>query len=621
MPVCAMRMYFAVLLVALTVWSGGAVAQDGLDVTGQATGPEYAMTNVYGREHRDLSGQWQYIVDPMRMGFRSGRMRSFHRDLTPEDQELIEYDWQSSPRLTVPGDWNSQVRELLWYEGLVWFRRAFDAVDRPAERAFLYFEAVNYHAHVYLNGEKLGEHVGGFTPFSFEVTGKLKPEGNVLVVGADSRHGTDSVPALQVDWWNYGGITRPVHLVTTPATFVREYQIRLTPTGQIAASAVLDGPEAANRAVEIEVAELGLTLSGRTDAQGRMTASAAAPASLQRWSPEQPKLYDLTVTSGDSRIGERIGFRTIAVDGSRILLNDRPIFMRGISMHEEAIGAEATRTLTWASARALLEEAKALGANYVRLAHYPHSEKMTRLADELGLMVWSEIPVYWDLEFGNPATIALARTMMGEMIARDINRASVVIWSAGNETPQTPERLAFMRQLIDDTRTQDPSRLISAALHDDADTSSGPDGIVSVDDELGGYVDVLAMNRYEAWYGDRTPAEIDEVQWRLAYDKPIIFSEFGAVALLGYRADPSERWSEDYQRHLYEETLEMADRIPNLAGTSPWILKDFRSPRRFHGTYQEYWNRKGLIDPAGTRKLAFETVRAWYAEKAAEQVQ
>lgn len=577
----------------------------------------FALANVHGRDRTELSGQWRYIVDPMRMGFRSGRMRSFHRDLVPRDQELIEYEWASAPTINVPGDWNSQVEQLRWYEGLVWYHRRFDAAVPEGRRSFLYFEAVNYHAHVYLNGEKVGEHVGGFTPFAIEVTGRLRAEGNVLVVGADSRHDAASVPATQVDWWNYGGITRPVHLVHVPETYVHDYRVALGEDGRITARVRLDGPAAAGRRVEVRVPELGLTLAGTADASGEMTAT-ARPRGLQRWSPESPRLYDVTVRAGDDTVSERIGFRTVRVDGTRILLNGRPVFMRGVSLHEEAIGPEATRAISPAQARALLAEAKELGANFVRLAHYPHNEHMARLADEMGLMVWSEIPVYWDMAFDNPQTLALARNMMAELMERDINRASIVIWSVGNETPETDERLAFMRRLIDDVRARDPSRLVSAALHDDADTSSGVDGRVTVDDPIGAYLDVLAMNRYEAWYGYRSPPQIDEVNWTLGYDKPIIFSEFGADALYGYRADPLERWSEDYQRLLYERTFAMADRIPNIAGTSPWILKDFRSPRRFHGRFQEYWNRKGLIDPAGNRKLAWETVRAYYERRAAE---
>lgn len=584
----------------------------------QASDTPLALTEARGRSGQDLSGQWRYIIDPMRLGFRQGRMRNFTRDLVPENQELLEYEWSSAPEMTVPGDWNSQIGEMKWYDGVVWFHRRFQArAPANGQRSFLHFEAVNQHAHVYVNGRKAGEHKGGFTPFSIEVTGLLRDGDNFVVVGADSLHTAATVPPAVVDWWNYGGITRPVRLVHTPATFVRHHGVRLLPTGEVLAKVTLDGPQAAGTPVSVEVPEARLTLHGVTAADG--TASMQArPGRLTPWTPANPKLYEVHVRAGADTVADKIGFRTVEVAGPRILLNGKPLFLRGISIHEEALGPDAGRVTTRAQARALLEEAKALGANFVRLAHYPHTEDMTKLADEMGLLVWSEIPVYWAVAFDNPGTLADARRMLAEMIERDRNRASVIIWSVGNETPETEARLSFMRALIGDVRALDPSRLVSAAMHDDADSSSGPDGRVKVDDPIGAYIDVLAMNRYEAWYGYRNPRQIDEVNWDVAFDKPLIFSEFGADALYGYRADPLERWSEDYQKLLYERTLAMADRIPNLVGTSPWILKDFRSPRRFHGRFQDYWNRKGVIDPQGNRKLAFGVVRDWYARKAAE---
>ena len=577
---------------------------------------DFAPSSVHARNVTELSGQWRYIVDPMRMGFRQGRMRNFSRDLVQRDQELLEYEWASSPVLSVPGDWTSQIEALQWYEGLVWKRRSFTWAGESRRRQFLHFEAVNYHAHVYLNGEKVGEHKGGFTPFAIEVTGKLKTGENSLVVGIDSRHDARSVPAMQVDWWNYGGITRPVQLLSVPETFVRHHAIRLGRDGRIHVRAALDGRQAAGRRVTVRVPELGLRVSATAGADGIAIASVPVPRGLVRWSPDTPRLYDTIFENGGERLTERVGFRTIEVRGTQVLLNGKPVFFRGISLHEEAIGPVATRAISPAAARALLIEAKALGANFVRLAHYPHNEHMARIADEMGLLVWAEIPVYWDMAFGEVETLDLARRMLAELIERDINRASIAIWSVGNETPETDERLTFMRRLIDDARARDPERLVSAALHDNADDSSGKEGRVTVDDPIGQYLDVLAMNRYEAWYGYRSPPQIDEVNWTVAYNKPLIFSEFGADALYGARGSGLERWTEDYQKLLYERTFAMAERIPNLVGTSPWILKDFRSPRRFHGTYQNYWNRKGLIDPAGNRKLAWWVVRDWYAKQA-----
>lgn len=613
----AVRLVGATIIAVAAILCGPSLRASELVGVQPAAGPAepLPLTHVNGRRRVSLDGKWRYIVDSMRMGFRPGRMRNFSLDLRAEEGELLEYEWAVAPMMDVPGDWNSQVAELQWYDGLVWLQRRFDAETPDGYRTFLHFEAVNYHAHVYLNGQKLAEHRGGFTPFSVEVTGRLRRKDNSLVVGVDSLHTTTSVPSQVVDWWNYGGITRSVHLVHVPQTFVRHFGLALRRDGSLGARVELDGAARTGTEVTIAIPDAGLTLRGRTDDSG-VAQLDARPKRLRRWSPQDPYLHAVTVQAAGDAIEDRIGFRTVEVRGRRILLNGQPVFLRGISLHEEAIGRIANRTISEAAARALLGEAQALNANFIRLAHYPHSEITARLADELGLLVWAEIPVYWSIAFEDPATLALARRMLAEMIERDRNRASVIIWSVGNETPETEARLRFMRALIDDVRSHDPTRLVTAAMHDDADSSSGPDGRVRVDDALGAYIDVLAMNRYEAWYGYRNPNQIDEVNWDVAYNKPLIFSEFGADALFGFRAGPLERWSEDYQRLLYERTFAMADRIPNLAGVSPWILKDFRSPRRFHGRFQGYWNRKGLIDPSGRRKLAFETVREYYLRRA-----
>jgi beta-glucuronidase len=584
------------------------LAAAGIVSAAQAPPP---LSHPTGRSSVDLGGEWRYIIDKQRVGIREPIERfNFSRDEPDHNHPLIEYAWDTSPTFRVPGDWNSQVRELAWYEDMVWFRRTLDAEPRPGRRYFLYFEAVNYRALVYLNGEKLGEHEGGFTPFAFEVTSKLRSGRNSLVVSADARHQATSVPNEVYDWQNYGGITRPAYLIDVPETYVHESRVSLRSDGGIEAIVRVDGPQAGGTDVELSIPELKLSARGRTDAQGRITLR-GRPRGLVRWSPQTPRLYDVEVRAAGDRLKERIGFRTIETRGARILLNGAPVVLNGISLHEEALGENATRTLTWDSARALLLEVKALGGNYVRLAHYPHSEKMTRLADELGLMVWSEIPVYWDMDFANPAVLDHSRHMLEEMIARDANRASVVIWSVSNETQVGAARNAFQRALIAHARANDPTRLIAAAIdaRSERTTPDGSGALVAVTDPIGADLDVIGFNLYVGWYGTRTPDEIDKVQWTSDFEKPLILSEFGADALYGNHGDRLQRWTEEYQAYFYEGYLRMTSRIPNYAGTSPWILKDFRSPRRFHGRYQDYWNRKGIIDPSGRHKLAFDVLR------------
>lgn len=579
--------------------------------------------NLYGRERTDLSGVWHFLVDTVERGLRN----QYPRYSIPKDEKqlpvggmLVEYDWDVAPGITVPGDWNTQTNQrLFWYEGLGWYRRRFDAPPAVnGQRQFLYFEAANYRTHVYLNGDKLGGHEGGFTPFAFEITGKLGAD-NSLVVGVNSKRLLGNVPGSDADWFNYGGITRAVWLVTTPATFIQHYSLALRERGGravIAGSARLDGAAKAGTRIIVRVPELNLETVATSDATGRATFEVAAPAALERWSPETPRLYAVTFATDADRLEDRIGFRTIATRGTDILLNGRPVFLRGISIHEERLGDhedDGGRKLDWEDARRLLHEAQELGCNFVRLAHYPHSEKMTRLCDEMGLLVWSEIPVYQeDIPYEDPEVLELALAMQSANIARDQNRASVIVWSVANETPLTTPRLEFLRKLIAAARAQDGTRLISAALNRSV---ASTDFEVVLDDPLGAHLDLLAYNTYIGWYGRLSPADITAVRWRSIYDKPMILSELGTDAKVGTRGVKESRWTEDYQEWFYRQTIANAATVPWIKGMSPWILKDFRSPRRYRADYQNYWNRKGLISETGQRKLAWTVLHDFYLTK------
>jgi beta-glucuronidase len=572
----------------------------------------------------DLSGPWHWSVDPYRdgvAGFHGEEPGLGHRRYADLDVEaesarnptaLFEFDMARSPVATLPSSWITHAPEMRYYDGLVWYQRSFDARPRPGRRYFLRFGAADYRAEIFLNGKRVGGHEGGFTPFAVEVTALLRPGANQITVGVDSQRSAATVPPTVTDWETYGGLTRPVRLVEVPATYIDDAWVRLTPTGAIRATVKLDGPAAAGAEVRARVA--GLTLSGRTGADGSWTGEAPAPRGLRRWSPDSPTLYDVAVEAGEDRLVDRIGFRTIAVRGHQILLNGKPVFLRGVSIHEEELGADPTRAMTSAAARALLREVKeGLHGNFVRLAHYPHAETMTRAADELGLLVWSEIPVYWRVAFDRAETLATARAMLAENILRDRNRASIALWSVGNETPVSAARNAFLATLAADVRRLDDSRLVTAALLTRREQQGGHP-LMILDDPLAASLDVLAVNTYNGWYSDDRLADVPAIGWRVPADKPLVLSEFGADAKAGFhdtRSTP-RKFSEEFQADYYRQTLAMAAKIPSLAGMSPWILKDFRSPRRQHPVFQQGWNRKGLISETGQRKLAFDVLAGFY---------
>ncbi len=598
----------------------------------KSVAPLSVITNIEGRSKTSLDGQWRYVVDPFDTIRKKPRDRRnvFNDQIERPDTVIIEYEWETSPTFAVPNDWNTHVEAMHYYDGTTYFRRLFDSQPAAGRRRFLAFDAVNYRSTVWLNRQNLGGHEGGFTPFSFEVTDKLVAGSNVVVVRADNRHDDESLPAADFDWHNYGGITRSVWLIDVPQTFAKTWFVRLD-GNQLLAEVQLDGPAAANMSVKIESASGGFSMSGTADAKGLARLTAPAPASLKLWSPESPTLHEVTLTAGEDVQKDKVGFRTVVVRGREILLNGKPVFLRGISMHEEPIDPKAGafskgkgiyqkggRVVGKKQAVELLQTAKDLGCNFVRLAHYPHGEATLRAADEMGVLIWGEIPVYWeDVTYTSAKTLQLAKTMMGEMIVRDRNRASVILWSVANETPEIATRLSFLEAVIKEIRLLDPSRLITAALNKNADiagTRPGEKRFV-INDPLGAMLDVIGFNQYEAWYSPLTADDLAGVSFRSVYDKPIILSEFGSDAPLGYRAERTQRWSEDFQADLYTKTLAMIDKTEGLVGITPWLLKDFRSPRRWHGRFQQNWNRKGVISEDGQRKMAFDVLKKYYQSK------
>jgi beta-glucuronidase len=588
------------LLFFLAVFVGAALADPS---------PSSLIANIAGRTTITLDGTWNTIVDPYEGGVRA----RFYQNAKPRDKsDLVEYDFDASPKLTVPGDWNSQRPELFLYEGAVWYQKQFSHAKRPHTRVFLYFGAANYLARVWLNGQKLGEHAGGFTPFNFEVTDYIADGDNSVVVEVNNARQADGIPSQNSDWWNYGGLTRSVVLVEVPDVFIQDYFVQLAKGSrdEVAGWVQINGGGGSQATVEIPEAHLRQQIT--TDANGR--GEFHFPARLQLWSPENPKLYDVVISTAGDTLREKIGFRSIETRGAQILLNGNPIFLRGVSMHEEA-AFRGGRAFSDEDDRVLLGWAHDLGCNFVRLTHYPHNEAMTRLADRMGLLVWSEIPVYWSIQWENPDTLENAKEQLRDEIARDRNRASVILWSLSNETPPSElGRTEFLKSLAGYARQLDGTRLLTSALNHSENTGN----VRTLNDPAVEFLDVLGFNEYVGWYEGR-PDDTDRLEWKSVYQKPMIMSEFGAGALAGKHGDADTRFTEEYQANVFDHQLKMLQRIPFLAGMSPWVLMDFHSPGRMLPGIQDFYNRKGLVSNRGQKKQAFYVLQKFYEQKIAEK--
>jgi len=578
--------------------------------------------NVDSRQSLRLDGEWKAIVDQYENGYYDYRLspksddisffadKSFKQDRT----KLTEYDFDTDMSLKVPGDWNTQDPKLYYYEGTVWYRQKFNVQPEQGFRYFLYFGAVNYEAIIGFNGHTIAKHTGGYTPFNIEVTDQLHRGQNTVIVKVDNKRRPEGVPTVNSDWWNYGGITRKVLLLKVPSTFIREYGVFIDSEPTIRNKVIsgwiqLDGEDSAGQLLTVSMPALKATVKVTADETGKALFSFKARPEL--WTPENPIMYDVEITSETDMVSERMGLRTIETDGNRILLNGKQIYCRGVSLHEEEPHAPSGRSTEESDFRTLLEWAKEMNCNFIRLAHYPHSEEMVRMAEEMGIMLWDEIPVYWTIHWDNPDTYANAEQQLTDMITRDRNRANVIIWSIANETPRSDARLRFLTSLIDRARKMDETRLISAAMEKEYTS----DSTCTVNDELADYADIISFNQYIGWY-DGESDKCSTIKWTFDKDKPVFISEFGGGAKAGLHGDVTERFTEEYQEYLYQKNIEMLSRIPGLSGTTPWILKDFRSPRRQLKEIQDDFNRKGLISEDGKRKKAFYVMQEWYSRLA-----
>ncbi len=582
------------------------------------------LQNVYNRESTSLNGNWKFVIDPYETGYRNHRnwvpfdqmestknsAKPYYTDKVIEERwDRVEYNFNTSAEIKVPGDWNSQDRMLLYYEGSVWYRTTFDYNVNGDNKLFIYFGAANYQTDVYINGQKVGQHLGGFDPFNFDITNAVKPKGNSLVVRVDNRREKHRVPNYTTDWWNYGGITRDVKLVELPSTYIQDYFIQLDKENpkNIKGYVQLAGNSTQSN-VSISIPEAKVNFLGTTDETGRVNFDIPAKK-IKKWYPKRPKLYNVDIKAGNDRLVDQIGFRTIKTKGADILLNGQSIFLRGISLHEE-IPIRGGRARSLEDAQIQMGWVKELNCNFIRLAHYPHNENMPRLADKLGLLLWEEIPVYWGIDYENPIAFDQAKSQLEALVHRDKNRASVIIWSVANETPDTESRLEFLRQLKKIATDIDNTRFISAALErNEKDVQN----VVKIPDPFAADVDMLACNEYIGWYSG-LPEKCDKVTWQLPGDKPFFVSEFGGGALYNHHGDKLTRWTEEYQEYLYQEQIKMLKKIPTLRGMTPWILTDFRSPRRNLPVIQDGWNRKGLISDGGFKKKAFYVLKTYYDE-------
>jgi len=552
------------------------------------------------RKSEKLDGIWNHHVDIYDTCLRQEWFKEPRKD---SEGWTLPWDWDFNEweTIKVPSTWNTQQEQYKLYEGSMVYTRTFKYDADSSEKVILKVGAAYHNAMVFLNGEYLGYHEGGDTPFYMDVTDHLLIE-NRIIICVNNTRAPERIPTIFTDWFNYGGLYRSVELFRLPEAYIREFRIALVPGSgfsRIKAEIRTEGMDAGS--AELKIPELGISESITLKGGKGVHEFSCTP---ELWSPENPRLYDVTVSCAQDTIHERTGFREIRVEGTQVFLNGQSIKLKGVSCHEEsdANGKSVTKD----EIRENFALVKELGGNFVRLAHYPHTEKASIIADEVGLLLWEEIPVYWAIRFENEETIINGQQQMTELIKRDYNRPSVIIWSVGNENPDTDARLAFMGGLADLARELDDTRAISAACLWDQKK-------MKIDDRLAAKLDIIGINEYFGWYNPHFDL-LEQFFNNSHPDKPVIITEFGAGAKAGHHGGRNEMFTEEYQERAYEEQIRCFKTQDWIAGISPWILYDFRTPVRCN-RLQKGYNLKGLLSADKShRKLAFYVLQKFFGE-------
>jgi beta-glucuronidase len=646
--------------------------QSDADIFFQRQAPSYPTPDdligwIDSRQIINLNGEWSYIVDPMNNGLPElSFFGGFPKNKTQTTgMELIEYNFETARKIQIPGAWNAADEKLLFYRGPVWLYKKFQYMPKEESLTHLYIEGSNFTTRVFINGLIVGKFEGGYVPFNFEISEHLKEGENILLVQTDNTLNESSVPTQKTDWWPWGGIVGDVYIVETPKQFIQNAYLQLNPDNFSEAlfKLKMNHPSSGHN-IKLEIPELKFTAKYQTNSFGVIEEN--IKINPQLWSLESPKLYEVIISSNTETISDVIGFRSIQTQGQKIFLNNREIRFKGIAMHSEPIGIPGPAFST-EHFKQLLATAKDLNVNFIRAAHYPYTRHLARVADQMGLMLWEEVPVYWNIDWDNPETLKIAKNQISRLVQRDQNRSSVVVWSVANETPLSSSRMKFLQSLLSEIEINDASRLTTAALLSGSEEQFRSLALVlalqgaksnwvdpqekaifsaildqanisiedelsfslSIDDPLGESIDLISYNEYFGWYyvtffTDQmiiSEATLRRLMFEVmptikitsSFDKPIHISEFGAGAKYGNRTN--KIWSEEYQAKLYQHQLEMLSNNSQIQGISPWVLKDFRAMLRPLAGIQDFYNRKGLIDENGNKKEAFKVLSDFYANE------
>ena len=548
------------------------------------------------RRVMSLDGAWDFLTDPKDVGITEEWFDSF-----PETAVHTE----------VPSCWNNTFG-LLEYEGAAWYSKRFYCEGGCIR---ICFGAVMTEADVWLDGNKLGNHYGGFTAFDF--TAVVDEGYHVLTVRADNRFDADSIPQTKVDWYHYGGIVRGVEVESLRGLTVRSCHLDYSLNDAMDGASAVIRAKVFNASGEALSAPLCVTLDGEVLWNTEISLDAYEEASVESepitlgdlhlWNMDDPYLYTLTAKTPTDDLCDRVGFRYVEVRDGAVMLNGKSVEIRGVCRHEEH------PEFGFAFPRALMQRdidiIKEMGGNAIRGAHYPNSRAFVDMLDEQGILFWSEIPI-WGVGFSeaalaNPTVVARGLEMIREMVDQYYNHPCIVIWGMHNEIlTGTQAAYEMSRQYHDELRANGGNRLVTHA-------TARP-----LEDICYEFDDMICINHYSGWYGGGIETWNDKVEAHKARrdalgfsDKPIIYSEFGCGAIYGNHTFDHIKWSEEYQASLFAHCLELFHKTPEIGGWFIWQFCDMRTCREMGTDRARGFNNKGILNEYRKPKLAYLTVR------------
>ncbi len=525
-----------------------------------------------------LNGEWKFAPDYTGAGDRNNWQGTAVKD--------TEWD-----RVTVPHVWGMDPR-YPFFIGPCWYRKTITVPEAAADRNLrLRFEAVFQHATVWLNGSKLGEHEGGYTPFEFDITSLAQPgKPNLLVVKADNRWTETTIPGLK-GWMDDGGIIRDAWLIVSPTVFIANQKIEAAPDPRTGAARIHVRTWVRNTLDRSAEAALSLDVEGASATAAARPIPAGAtvpidvdftlpPERVRLWKLDQPSLYELTtrIASDPTPLVRSFGIRTFEVRGTQLLLNGQPIRLAGANrIPSSPVHGQDDPAAFAAEDLKLMKQA---GMVFARMSHYALSQSVLDWADRNGMLLVEEAG-NWGLavaQLTSPVVRASFQSQLQEMIERDWNRPSIVAWSVGNEfASDTPEGVQWVKEMASLVKTFDLTRPITFASNHMSLTPRPPETEGSI------YADYVSINVYGS--AARNAALIDATHQRYP-NKPLVITEYG------FRADLMD--DETEREEWFRQMFAFVRARPFVSGLSVWSFNDYRS--RYVGTSPDGYRKWGMVD-------------------------